>query len=429
VADVHGSECFVEKTANTPGSYEFLATMVVDGVEYKTSKTLTIKKPDNPDRGPPREGCLYWFPHNCGEIHWTDAICRECHNWWGINYWDEGCKRCTDPQTCADEKLKTQASASNVCCIYDSADLYSPGPENGPACLSPDTNTHNYRTINWWYGGKDCHMLGCWAGEYWGVENTRNVLVQDSEYAKFKYDECEDDDDCTGRSGGANPPSSLSSAKCINKRCKLSDSLPTYTSWLYIRISETSRPVYGVAVRGIYTGPCGEFHVFLHDNSGWFDIGGAHLNQWIWLRASDSGKWSWENIDSMLLVQADNCHPKWEVHIDYVGLLTKDGRTTFCTDGTGDYNRVVDDGKTCYWGLDCPITNSKGWKWKETAFIGPLKDKGCDCSSGTCGNGYCEFSVEGERFCYYDVKCMHGGWNGILEKCDAGKTCRYDGCK
>ena len=436
IVDPSGSTCRIGKTAGTPGAYEFNATMLVNGFIHNDSNDLTINKPTIPDRGSPQEGCLYWFPCWCGH-NWgffnanSGGICHECHCYnGGATCGDEPCKLCTDPQTCADQSLKTQASASNVCCLYN-LETYSPGPKNGPPCLSPDTNSHDERTENFWYGGKDTDI---WGHDYWGVEYARNVLVQDHKYATFKYDECEGNEDCTGNYGDSTPPSSLSSVVCQSGRCKLSDSLPTYTSWLYIKISESSRPVYGVIIEGYNVGGCGEWHVLLHNSSGWFDTKATtdrYLNApYDTERFIPVGKWSWDKIDAMLLVKADNCYPKFESYIDYIGLLTKDYWTTYCTDGTGDYNRIVDDGKTCYWGMDCPTANSKGWVWDgSSSKIGPLTDVGCDCSSGSCGNGYCEFSdMNGNRLCYYKVMCMTGGWNGNIDKCNSGETCGYNGC-
>jgi hypothetical protein len=417
--DSTGYRCTSEKTANTPGTYNFSANITLNGVDYKASKNITIKKPVamTDDCQMRSEWCAFALGAADCNGAWPGGfaeICDKCGAWYSV----EDCKNYGDPQSCYMDPVKTCASASNVCCIYDS-DSYSSGPKDGPSCLSPDTNTHNDRTRNLWYIG---------------VDNARNILVQDRKYATFKYDDCNSNDDCTGKSGGNNPPSLLSSALCEKNRCKLSDSLPTYTSWLYIRISETSRPVYGIALRGENVGGCGGFSVFLHDNNGWFNLGNAYLNQWI--RFTSSAKWSYDNVDSVLIAKNDNCNPRFTSSIDYIGLLTKDEMTPFCNYGAGtvtrgnpDYNRTVDDGKSCYWGLDCPRTNSRGWQWKErSTFIGPLSDVGCDCSSGSCGNGFCEFSIEGETFCYYDVKCIYGGWNANLVKCEPGK-CKYDGCE
>lgn len=415
-----GNVCGDEQTKNasTPGNYTVYAFIdkdkdgKTDGEGESDTATLTINAPSMDDSTcDTNGGCSFsmdeWWCWNgilSSSTHICDyCVCHATWPWGGCGWWradncgivgaDGSITYDLDPQS------DRCFSPSNLCCKSDSNE-YSNGP--GISCLSPDTNTYNDRTINWWYGG---------------VDNSRNVLVKDYTYATFKYRECSNNEDCRGGSGA---PNSLSSATCniITKRCKLSDSLPTYTSWLYIRISETSRPIYGLVLRGLNDNICGEFLVFLHNESkGWFNIGGGDLNQWKWFYPS--GKWSWDGIDSLLIVQADDCSwvnpPGYKPYfsLDYIGLLTKDGpplRTPFCTEGNeNDYYRIVDDGKTCYWNLNCP-TSGGGWTTDKPASTGVGAFGECDCLSGTCGEGYCEKEYGGNKFCYYNVQCANGGW-------------------
>ena len=214
--------------------------------------------------------------------------------------------------------------------------------------------------------------------------------------------------------------------------------MPTYTSWLYIKISESSRPVYGLVLRGLNDAICGNFLVFLHNSTNWFNIGGGYLNQWKWFYPS--GKWSWDGIDSLLIVQADDCSwvnpPGYKPYfsLDYIGLLTKDSspsRTPFCTEGDEtDYHRTVDDGKTCYWNLNCPASGG-GWTTDSPASTGVGAFSECNCnpavnSGAHCDEGYCKL---GEKLCYYNVTCKHGGWSGSYDVCaDPMQSCTSSGC-
>jgi len=469
-----GSECKIYKTAGTPGTYKFYAVMVVDGVEYKTSDTtLTIKKPDAIT-----DECKKtdpWCAFSLGTVDCNGLlpgggadICDKCGDYGSVG----NCQNYGDPQSCnQDPKEGICAGASNICCIYDS-DVYSPGPTD-VSCLSPDTLTHN--TGSNYFSWK-------------GVSNARNVLVSDNHIdwniatpvwerfsvATFNWNVfCGKDSDCNSpyfetecvEISDAGVPDQIKN----NKACKVKglDDNYWFTSWLYIKITDSSRPVYGIEIvsrpdlslwnrkgsDGIWTDSSQKFELFLHNNNGWFHVDSpsfytSYAAYWNFKYLDvfrPSNAWSWEKVDAILLANKYNFGErtdKWlnvnswldNSWIDYIGLLTKDStkNTTFCTDGTGDYNRVVDDGKNCYWGLNCPIKNSEGWEWEgKSTVIGPLTDTnvGCDCTiSGSCGNGYCEKSVGTDRFCYYGVKCMNGGWNGNIDKCEVGETCKYDGC-
>jgi hypothetical protein len=377
-----GSECKISKTAGTPESYEFYAVMIVNGVEYKTSDTtLTITKPSIDAKEDCKkwndEWCAFSF-HGCNWPWYADTICEHCK--WVLG----GGGKCTntyDPQTCwQDPKTDACADYSNICCA-NSKDYYSPGPENGPACLSPDTNTNNEQNnyFKWDH-----------------TANARNVLVKDGYSAEIK---CSD--------------------------------------WLEIKISDTGRPVYGIKI--IAKGYSWWFHLYIQNSTGnwitvkkWEVINPDPYQEFNYIPS----QWAWNDIIRIKIVPntPEGCGDITTLDVDYIGLLTKGG-IPYCTEGNAnDYYRTVDDGKNCYWGLDCPIENSGGWEWEppKSTVIGPLTDVGCDCSSGSCGNGYCEFKdINKETFCYYGVRCMHGGWNsppGNVVKCDPGK-CRYNGCE
>ena len=214
-----------------------------------------------------------------------------------------------------------------------------------------------------------------------------------------------------------------------------------YSSWLYIKISETSRPVYGLLItkENSYPPLYGYYEVFLHKKSE---------NRWIHIEGDEQtfggerriifrpSGWAWSDIDAILITYEDD---QSEGPLNYVALLTTseewdermDGPISFCMEGvdqnSNDYFRIVDNGITCYWNLSCPHAGY-GWKYsRPTTVTGILGE--CKCSSGDCGLGYCERTTSwGKRYCIYGVRCMNGGWRfeGIKE-CKAGETCDYNG--
>jgi len=463
IVDSSGNTCRSTKTAGTPGVYEFNATMVAaNGVTYSATNTLTISKPTIDDK----DKCIKCGNGNRCSYH-IDTFCKQCnpYGWW-CN-WDE-CNEACDPQTCQQYPIDTCAEFSNVCAILDNKIYYSPGPAGVP-CLSPDTDSDN--------GGKTKNKYIVWRGG--NLDGARNVLVQDDTgsgdqqgqkqgyYARFTQDYCNNDKDCNG-TNDVSGFTGLSGAKCkesnskvgLRKFCELSG-LPPYSSWLYIKISDTPRPVYGIHIKEFIKDCPGMWHdyvvdtgIFLHSINGWFE---AVDHVPIWCNPNEgraeknfrppAGQWAWSDIDAMLIVNkgaykqytdwlGNKNWGDWEFYIDYVGLLTKGADIPYCTEGNAnDYYRTVDDGKTCYWELNCPQTNSNGWNWNpgSSSIIGPLSGingVGCDCNKdGSCGKGYCQFNdMKGDRYCYYNVTCMTAGWNGKIDKCNPGETCRDNGC-
>jgi len=280
-------------------------------------------------------------------------------------------------------------------------------------CLSPDT-----------YTNKDQNEYFQWDG----VDDARNVLVRELDGNERV---------ATIHNGG----------------------------WLMIKISDTSRPVYGVILHvlkekdgcdppGSPVISEGNGEILLHNSSGWFKVGEFTIlvpisedkkrKEFFF---TPSGEWAWKDIDTIKIVNTDSwvrcsewgheTHKDSSIKVNYIGLLTKDGTTPFCTEGSGDYHRVVDNGKICYWGLDCPRNGGYGWTYERT-YESPEIHGGksfatgilgeCKCSSGDCGLGYCERTLDSKRYCIYGVRCMNGGWRfeGIKE-CRAGETCDYDG--
>jgi len=410
-----GDVCDFVVHANSPDTYTFFALMDDmngDGVDETDSGSLTIGAGPRSGRGSDEEECRFYKNDN--------DICEYCTGWIFVCTGYANCKEghCLDPQTCR------QRSAASVCCL-DDKNYYCNGPgcdedtgESNVPCFSTDTITTNARTEDIWYGGSNPGVFP-WQTIWW-VENPRNVLVDDTHEAKFiGFKNC-DSDDCTGGSGG---PSLLSSAWCeqmdVHKKCKLLSNVRGYFSWEFIKISSGSRPVYGIMIKIRGCGgkcPGSEWDIYLHEKDGnWFNITkdddvysyDSINSKEIYLRPEN--EWAWENIDAMLIgfIQSDFGY------VDYVGLLTKGADIPYCTDGTGDYNRVVDDGKKCFWGVDCETgeTDVTGFNSDGVSDgVGPLKEYKCDCSSGTCGEGYCHDTIHGID--YSNVRCAHGGWRG-----------------
>jgi len=470
-----GEECEIRVTANTPGTYTVYAFIDknkdedTDDDGEMNSKTLQI------DVDPPGsvtevgndEGCFYHCCESCGLLG-TATICDRCCGFMGWSVCD--CKNCCDPQTCARWNSLTEdwyrvADTSNICCISD-GDEHSSGP-GSVSCLTPDTLNDNTKTENFW-----------WELD---VTNPRNLLVPENylvdstqvhPYAYLESRDCSSPDDCTG---GPGAPSELSSAECDGSRCQLPcqylcGGTPCascrYSSWIFIRIAPEgeSRPVYGIF------GDVGldDFvDVFLHKKTGeWIKVGYFDEDNsvlyptnphWVWERERPR-IWSWGDIDSMLLGLTSS-----SAYIYYIGLMTKGEATglehpwehswtfvPYCTDGrwipdyenNAKYYRTVDDGKICYWGLDCPTAGS-GWIYEGlTDIVGPFREGvgRCSCdpfinSGAHCDEGYCEIVVDGTRFCYYNVRCANGGWrnpdlgepNGGFKKCNLGEVCGPDG--
>jgi len=294
------------------------------------------------------------------------------------------------------------------------------GPGDVP-CFSTDTQNDDATKTEdiYWHGdvSKPKNLFDdlswtTWDGSKHNVHNP---------YTYFGDEKCGDKEDCYGGSDAPGPMQDMANyVECADsawgKACKFTGDghgiVPYYSSsWEFIRIAPAGeyRPVYGI-MGSTYAAT---YRIFLHNKDDeWVYAGSISDSQVI----RPTG-WSWEDIDSMLI---GHWNPKSYGYIYYIGLLAKgevkDGswiNVPYCTDGynliVDDYFRIVDDGKRCYWNVDCAIDGS-GW-----AVLPPAPDTGntgvgafgeCDCSSGTCGNGYCEY----EGFCYHNVKCANGGW-------------------
>ena len=476
----------ITKTLGNPGKYVFKVKINFDVIEKSGEKEVTVTS--GTPRGKDCSKCNdEWCSFSLGTVVCWDwdwvlpggevfaDICDKCTGD-ALNP-VENCPNSCDPQSCYQDSIEGScAKASNICCI-SGEDYYSPGPPDVP-CLSPDTNTHN-----------DENDYFKWKG----VDNPRNVLVLDNDvgiecdpnnpqncfyvgernsYATFKWDVfCTKDSDC-----------GLSDAKCIEipdddhpsdvkdkKACKLKgfDDDYWFTSWLYIRIVDEDRPVYGIKI--VSRGDCPlynkvlsfvneKFELFLHKHGGgWIHVASPVFTDIIGetkiFRPSDS--WAWEGIDGILLAHKYN-YESWlqgpppyksesrtsDSWIDYIGLLTKGANISYCTDkpkGINDeskfFYRTVDNGVKCYWGLDCEDGKDQtGWSYDGTSEgIKPLQDMNnvCDCSDNDnqCGKGYCSFSLNEKQYCYYGVKCAHGGWwpEG-LQECKDDEVCTWKGC-
>jgi hypothetical protein len=443
-------------TANSPDKWEMYVQMDEnnDGIYEKESprKNLTINA-----KGPPgyntipdqNSACAYAIGEETCYVLGSTNICDQCDN---LFHPVKDCTNCLDPQSCFNTK-SYYASASNVCCIKNS-DTFSPGLTDAP-CLSPDTNTHNDQTpyIQW----KE-------------VENPRNVLVKepDREYAytaKFNYLNCGGDANCRDSNGFIDAVCDEFDSIHPGKECKINGMADVnwYSSWMLIRISDdsNSRPVYGVNIK-VGVNSNGEdildasWSLYVHTKGGggraWTYIGspwiistwsqsycqshpteclGYHFNEYNFKPTSGL---AWKNIDALLIAFGYGyamTPPTWsytrEGYIDYVGLLTNDVKNiSYCTDGPGGATspstyRTVDNGKTCYWGVDCDTATGNGWTApNDYSYIGPFKDISlCDCETDAdnCGDGVCgPVNINGQSIRFDNVKCVYGGWMGKLVK-------------
>lgn len=458
VGDTEGNECILRNLeAQSPGTYTFYAIMNVNGVEHIASENLTIEAGEPGEMGYTEDQGDCWYD--------SDNICN--HPTGDPFRPHENCvvESCLDPQTCKN------LSPASVCCL-DDEDYYCNGPDcddytgrSDVPCLSPDTDTHHQMTENLWWGG----TYSCFPGTCYGVDNARNVLVKDGDerYAKFNVYTCDAPDDCTGGSGA---PPELGSAFCDSGKCKLLTDTDSYYGWEFIRIAsqDLSRSVYGVKISIAFQSGChggidsAYFHVYLHEKDGnWFkigtpDVGGYAIPAFEWGYETHNivppSGWSWDNIDAMFigLGGTHDCVNDFDnsAYVDYVGLLTKDTQNTtaFCTDRPGDpddyeevstpYFRVVDDGRKCYWNVDCKM-HGTGWSGKKSTNIVAIKgfeDLGCKCDDlvenpdATCGKGYCEYTTSDTEVCYYSVRCAHGGWQGEKTECGSDEKCTSEGC-
>jgi len=477
------NDVFIEPTLGSPGKYVFKAEIDFDGnnIYEKSGETEVDVVPDYPNSN----SCNYceddkgnnkWcaFAFGVCNAPTSSDICDFCG-------WPHGsdCNFACNPQSCYQEHVEGKcAGASNICCI-DNSDVYSPGPTDIP-CLSPDTNTHDTKSDYFAWNE---------------VSKARNVLVDDNvvetscdhygncyatnnrgSYATFSWNVfCGKDSDCN---------SPYFETKCVDipddghpdgvkeKRACIIDGLDDnywFTSWLYIKISYSGRPVYGVKIHASdgdlnqyktrdwlpYFSINEKFELFLHNNSGWFHIASPIFTGASTKTFKPTNDWAWEGIDAILLAHKYNFEwwwnggaPPYTYHeiksdswIDYIGLLTKDpSNTSFCTEGSSTpFYRTVDNGVKCYWGLACREKSGNegetGWGYLGSSEgIKPLQglSDACDCSEnyGQCGKGFCNFLLGGKQYCYYGVKCAHGGWwPEHLKECKLSEFCTSEGCK
>ena len=423
--------CDLIVTANSPDTYTFYAFVDVDDdgiTDASISKDLTINAGSPDANGYVANGkCTFWIEHVV-VFPFLDTWNNICRDWPDLGTSAERCKAedndCLDPQTCRDR------SAASVCCLDDKV-CYCNGPDcdtdtgrSDVPCFSTDTETDRDSSEDFWWEG----ISG---------NRARNALVSDDKYAVFDCFLCHchpaTNDDC--KIPDTEPLSEIYSATCVDfgqgiaGQCEIQayrEELGgligfSYDMWEVIRIAPIGsggRNVYGIRIDGKFSGD-GEVIVFIHNSTGWIRLSGGYYTP----TSTEStkiirplNKWSWEGVDAILItLRLDLGHDSVRFDVDYIGLLTKGSDVPFCTDPVDidvpdlEYYRVVDDGKTCYWDIDCD-TEGYGYDSVKSMGVGPLNEFKCDCSSGTCGEGYCQDIVHGID--YYNVRCAHGGWRG-----------------
>jgi len=455
--------------------------------------TITINDVSNPDRRM-KWGWITDYKQWNDLLGRKMEMCEE----WEVACTEPGvskCEKCYDPQTCLCKYLSPGGIEirwgldpySNICCKSGTYDVYDQGPPTAP-CLTTETHTGNDFGIDmtqnmWWSGdGEDGY----------GVSYPKNILVYIPpaivwDYAggwsaKFVYDgiHCSGGYSavmCNGSyTGSASPPKELKSAWCNNNpmgTCSVVSGR-YYYEWLFIRIAPDgkTRPVYGILIN--YQGGAiyepeyyAVFDVYLHDkNNGWFNItnpgelkahGGNYLlgsiiefNKTAILRPKD-GAWAWTNIDAILITYYPTSEERIEEglpetpdptlgetgYVNYIGLLTpkKAGDVPYCTNGTGPYNDIVDNGQQCYWGMNCDEGGSGWHSMGYSTGVGAFGE--CTCHQDECGKGYCEINIGSKKVCYHNVMCGKGGWrnqmagfapNSAVDICESDESCYSDGC-
>jgi len=412
-------------TANSPEKWEMYVQMDENDDEtYEKEsprKNLTINAPTPAGYNTIHDqtsACGYGLGEaSCCSFYSTE-ICDQCGGCIPIIDWHpvDDCNNCLDPQSCWNTK-DNYASESNICCKSDNT--YSPGLTDAP-CLSPDTNTKPDVQTDYF--------------KWRGVDNARNILVGENwiqaYYAQFNDVECGKLEDCYGGDSAPQPLKDLlnQDLECPTtpyKYCKFKDAkdnrLNWYNSWLYIQIAPTdeSRPVYGIMVHALDNYPS-LYSVFIHEvGVGWYRVIDDDRG---WTVARPSS-WSW-NADAIFIGGWVDIN--FAQKIDYIGLLTKDNSNIpYCTDGPGDASspstyRTVDNGKTCYWRVDCEAYSGNGWTGTDSKKMGPFVSVPiCDCETDTnnCGDGVCgPVTLNEQNYRFDNVRCVYGGWMGNLVK-------------
>jgi len=428
-------------TANSPGtSYTVYAMIDLDGDddysdENETDfKLLEIREPARSDGTmvPNTEGTIYHCCADCVPIFSVAHMCQRCCGTGNLLVCNS--QDCGDSQSCGIWSSLAGGYVtsyhSNICCT-SGYDNHSSGPGTVP-CLTTDTRNDHERTRDFYFSGYVQNPKNFYDALSWTTWNGKTHEVH-SPYTYFEHQAPGSKDDCYGGAGAPQPLQDLKNYvdwvdSPWGKNCEFTgsseDEYVVYygKSWIFLRIapSDESRPVYGIE-GSFYTYTGNLINVLLHKKTGeWIHIGsisdaaGGNIIR-------PSGKWSWSDIDSMLLGFGQDSGVGYLYHL---GILTKGPNTFFCTDGsTNEYYRTVDDGKKCYYGVDCPLSGN-AWDYSGPGTgVGPFKEtKSCDCSSGSCGNGLCQ---DGD-WCYYNVTCMNGGWSSNYVKCSG--TCTASGC-
>jgi hypothetical protein len=442
-------------TANSPEKWEMYVQMDENGDETYEKESprrdLTINAPTPAGYG--GEGNTDRCHYDIVDCNGVDPInevglCNECEStlgWW----YPENCNACFDPQSCLNSHDDGQRSSnSNICCKSDESgnglDTYSPGLTDAP-CLSPDTNTHNYQNsyFNWT-----------------NVDNPKNLLVSESNI-EYSYPAVFNHMDCNSDASKCKDLTGYIDAECreiVSYRpgmeCIIKGQPDTnyYSSWLFIKISDSSRPVYGVKIKvGVvkaYDSKDASWDVYIHTKDGggkaWTKIGspGASFNcvgvplcigyHFIEANFKPVGV-AWQNVDALLIAFKRGYRlnpPDWSYTengvVDYVGLLTNStDNIPYCTDGPGGASspstyRTVDNGKTCYWRVDCETYSGNGWTGTDSKKMGPFVSVPiCDCETDTnnCGDGVCgPVTLNEQNYRFDNVRCVYGGWMGNLVK-------------
>jgi len=453
-----GGVCEKTFIANTPGVYtlygfvRLIGSGTGDDPREMNTTDLTISVDAPPGKDVDLGNCFFaWGGH--GACAWPcggyPGMCDYCkgNQYCGIplvNGWlPQNCEDKLDPQT------NGGAMFANICCLYNS-DYYDNGPDDVP-CFTTDTYTTDYGSNGFFWSN-----TLTWVGR---VNNPRDLLVLDSNYARLEnYQTCRTDSDCGCGWGPILPDLPVKDCDGIEQEtilttecdediysptysyCVFSGTNEAFLAWMYIRINPygSYRPIYGL---DIYYKGCMQsaeirnvdLNIYVHNSAGWSykytlqttnQAGGATRI------TPGSSQWTWDEADGILIGLAQGTEEGC-IDIDYIGLLTTDGATPYCTDGDSMFNRVVDNGVRCYWDTNC--NSGGGWgNYKLSEGVGAVSE--CSCTDGSCGRGYCEKIAGGRNFCYYEVECANGGWrNTAIDICDLGNPsrdeCTFQGCR
>ena len=403
--DPPGEVCDFSFVAQSPGIYRVYGNMTISGEIKTNTTTITItNRADNPAKKEDRSGACWfnWISPQLGAY----TICRDpnykvtCECTQNYNG-EEGYDHCCDPQDC----WGTSISASNLCCsglTLGGRDVYYPGPkcwgDGCVPCLSPD-----------FYTGYPCD-------EVWPHNCGPYTYI--SQYAiQMSPDYCQSNDGCRRNiliKGDTNLPGFARGYVEFTQD----------NSYIQIDIRTGSiaedlkpRPIHGVQVVALnyttdesyaQTHEPVNFDLYLLDedeNEIYHEkksVKVSDFTDYNFYAKLGYEQWVWDNVKRIRI------EGEAGLLIDYIGLLSAEG-VPYCSYGDAPTNRIVNDGTTCFWNLDCADFNKNGWDGEEDTTVGAVGE--CDCSSGTCGRGYCEYPLgNGKSICYHFVECAHGGW-------------------